>query len=141
MSRGYSITTSVSLDAQTVQIKRRLPNFSRFVRVCLREWAQMQDGNHIVPIEANRRYARCNPMHSTGCCAICWPEGRPSRASYFLWMDAHRDGQDSTFADDLLEIEEARIVGPAQTYEKPDKKGKSTPVPVGLIRRFGRWIY
>ncbi len=141
VSRGYSITTSVSLDTETIAIKRRLPNFSRFVRVCLREWAQLQDGLHIIPLESNRRFGRCNPMHTNGACVICWPEGKPSRDSYFAWMAAHSDGHDPTFADDVLEIEEARVIGPANSYDEPHKKRANTPAKVGLIRKFARWIY
>ena len=152
-----SIIKSVSLTPDTDEIRQRLPNFSRFVRSCLREWAAMEGGDHIqtnpldrVPSDNTGQehwFSRCNPMHANGCCPICWPFGRPSRDSFRAWRDYCQkliaqgvipDASDIEFIDTGLEVNQRRVIGYAGTQKKTNEKAKDA---VASVRRFARWLY
>lgn len=157
-----SIIKSISLTPDTDEIRQRIPNFSRFVRNCLREWSAMEGGHHTqrnpldrVPSDNTGKehwFSRCNPMHANGCCPICWPFGRPTRDSFRAWRDycqkllakgTEPDASDIEFIDSALETNEHRVVGYTGPEKKPHKKAEDAvaPVRVGLIRRFARWLY
>ena len=73
------VNKTISLDAQTAIIAERMPNFSQFVRNCLRRQARMDKKKagleHIAPQSA-RNWGdtgdKCNPRHMKGRCFLCW---------------------------------------------------------------------
>ena len=75
------IVTSVSLDQETKEIAQTMPNFSGFVRECLRRWRneQIADNNrHIHPIERDGETI-CYPFSKHGVCGLCWSDGLPTQ--------------------------------------------------------------
>jgi len=75
------IVTSVSLDEETKEIASQMPNFSGFVRECLRRWrneAIADNNRHIHPIERNGETI-CYPYSKKGICGLCWSEGIPTQ--------------------------------------------------------------
>jgi len=77
--------SSVSLCEETYPIAKSMPNFSSFVRECLRRWRNEQlsdQGRHLQPIEILNNVTGisetiCNPFSHNGLCVMCWPHGGP----------------------------------------------------------------
>ena len=75
---------TISLDESSRIIAERIPNFSRWVRDQLREWARSagnpikpEDARHIAPPPARvwgMNKDKCNPRHRKGMCNICWED-------------------------------------------------------------------
>jgi len=140
------IVKSVSLDPETDAIAGMIPNFSRFVRNCLRRY----HATIITPIcrtdEAHIIGGYCIPS-SKRLCLACWPNGPPDYAdwkTYNLTMKLP-DCDDESFmnARDWIQ-EKAKEANPGMIdftdipmkgNAKPEKKVKAKK---GIIARILR---
>ena len=100
------IVKSVSLDEQTAHIADNIGNFSKFVRVRLIQYDNKTKAEAIQILEHNAprilhtpnstKFGEgvevCFPFQNTGCCALCWPDGPPTRGAWYEWSDTIRDG-------------------------------------------------
>ncbi len=100
------IVKSVSLDEQTADIADNLGNFSKFVRGRLIAYDNTTKANAIQILEHNAPRVIhtpdstqfgdgvkvCFPFHITGCCALCWPDGPPTRGEWFEWSAGIKQG-------------------------------------------------
>lgn len=85
------IVTSVSLDAETKEISKTMPNFSSFVRTCLIRWRNEQISavyTHRAPRTVGT-YTVCYPFASNGLCVLCWPDGSPTMEDWKLFMHSN----------------------------------------------------
>lgn len=83
-----SIIKSISLDAKTATIAKRVPNFSRFVRECLLRWDSIERKPNC-PVERLGHPLIgdfCIPS-PTRICLKHWPKGTPSREDWRLYRD------------------------------------------------------
>jgi len=72
-----SIVKSVSLDPESANIARRIPNFSKFVRECLKRYAALNGGEPICPVADlvdTLGQAFCVPARGRVCLKH-WPDG------------------------------------------------------------------
>jgi hypothetical protein len=90
------IVTTISLDEQSAEIAKNLPNLSQWIRTQLIMHHLMNGGEpiHVAQYREHRNYVvrvpierdgfgrvrfeeyntrRCNPHHKKGRCEICWP--------------------------------------------------------------------
>lgn len=80
-----SIIKSISLDPQTAQLAKNIPNFSRFVRECLirhflsegGEWGQCKREDDDAKL--------CLPMVKPRCMK-CWPAGPPPQEAWIAYV-------------------------------------------------------
>ena len=138
-----SIITSISLDAETMEIKDRVIanyGFSKFVRTCLREADAMANPTHTTE-ESARVGGFCNGLHIPPC-VICWPLGAPSGTDWLAFARAERRVAGS---GSRPSAQKQRMVKAVLTESDADDEGQKTPTrrpaKKGLIRRFIRWIY
>ena len=81
--REKSFIRSVNLDKTTDEIRKKVPNFSGFVRQCLNRYAsqvnsQNQSCNYTDSLILYE--GKCNPLNaSRPICFYCWPNGAPTR--------------------------------------------------------------
>jgi hypothetical protein len=78
-----SIIKSISLDAKTARIAKRVPNFSKFVRECLLRWDAIQRSPDC-PVERLGHPLvgdHCIPA-PTRICLKHWPNGRPTQEDW-----------------------------------------------------------
>lgn len=74
---------SISLDETTNEIRKKVPNFSAFVRQCLNRYASqvnasMESCNYSDSLLIFD--GKCNPLNaSRPICFYCWPNGAPTR--------------------------------------------------------------
>jgi len=137
-----SIITSISLDAETMEIKERVIahyGFSRFIRMCLHEADAMANPAHTTE-EEHRIGGLCNGMQKPAC-VICWPLGAPSHND---WIAYRKEAEIVAFPKHPS-AQKPRIIKAALTESNADSEGKKTtprrPAEKGLIRRFILWIY
>lgn len=138
-----SIITSISLDAETMEIKDRVIanyGFSKFVRSCLREADAMANPTHTT-VEAGRVAGYCNGLVRPAC-VICWPDGGPSGTDWLAFRSAERRVAGS---GEKPSAQKQRIVKAALAESDAKREGQKTPTnrrgQKGLIRRFIGWIY
>jgi len=96
VKRKNTRVTSVSLDEETYQIAKSMPNRSAFIRECFRRWHAMETSTHIHPNETNK----CYPYSNNGVCALCWPDGIPSLDDWKYYRETGRGEQ--PYADDWI---------------------------------------
>lgn len=101
------IISSVSLDEETKEIAKSMPNFSSFVRECLIRWRyehQADKARHLHPTSVGYNpqtdevaITICYPHSKHGLCLLCWPEGAPDVADWKAWRSEwlydHRNGR------------------------------------------------
>ena len=87
MSSKYIV--SISLDQTTDAIRKKVPNFSAFVRQCLNRYASQVDAqsSSCSYTDALIIYeGRCNPLNaSRPVCFYCWPNGVPTKELVRVW--------------------------------------------------------
>jgi len=137
-----SIITSISLDAETMEIKDRVIanyGFSKFVRTCLHEADAMSNPTHTTE-EDHRIGGLCNGMQKP-VCVICWPLGAPSHND---WIAYRKEAEFVAFPEHPS-AHKQRIVKAALTESDAESERQKTTSrraeKKGLIRRFIRWIY
>ena len=154
MSQSDWIIKSVSLNPGDAKIIENSDmNFSKFVRECLRRYAQLKDtGKHATP-EVLERIGVCPPRSQ---CALCWPNGTPADFDWKLFRGVNPQYQPTDKVDvsgmarryvgvevgnvELLKECVVPMVSVADIgfpgNHKSVKKSKK-----GLIRRFIAFIY
>lgn len=137
-----SIITSISLDAETLEIKNRVIanyGFSRWIRECLREADAQSNPTHTTEEDA-RIGGRCNGMAKPAC-VICWPLGAPSHND---WIAYREEARFVAFPQEPS-AEKPRIVKATLADGETQSEGKKTTTrhrsKKGLIRRFIAWLY
>ena len=94
-----SIIKTVSLDAHTVEIASRLPNFSHFTRECLKRWGAQynRDSQSCIYQDSLMVYeGRCNPLNqSRPICFHCWPNGSPKKQDIGIYRENRRNKIDN----------------------------------------------
>jgi len=83
MSTG-SIIASISLDPETKRIASQIPNFSRFVRNCLRRYHATLITPHCRAEDENIVGGLCIPSAKRVCLA-CWPNGPPDYPDWKIY--------------------------------------------------------
>ena len=138
-----SIITSISLDAETLEIKNRVIanyGFSKWIRECLREADAQSNPTHTTE-ELARIGGLCNGMKKPAC-VICWPEGAPSAAGWKAWAQIDHT---SPIKRRRPSAEKPRIVKATLADYDAHSEGKKTTTrhrsKKGLIRRFIAWLY
>lgn len=134
-----SIITSISLDAETLEIKNRVVGnyqFSKFVRECLRELDAQCNPTHTT-LEDARIHGLCNGLFKP-VCVICWPDGAPSQADWKAFV-----GQSIPYTQPSAE--KNRIVKTNFTEDYTGGKSEKTATiqssrKKGLVRRFLLWL-
>jgi len=78
-----SIIKSISLDPQTAELAKRIPNFSRFVRECLIRHHFTKEGVNLQCMREDDESQLCNPYSTVkGRCLSCWPAGPPPHEAW-----------------------------------------------------------
>jgi len=98
------IVRSVSLDAETDKMAGEMGNFSKWVRVWIRQHHQMRLAQAIKSTthNAHRRFYYagssdlftdvCWPFDKKGCCVLCWPDGPPNDGAYAEYVRSLKEG-------------------------------------------------
>jgi glutaredoxin len=84
-----SIIKSVSLDPEAAARAKRIPNFSRFVRECLRRHDQAMNPDDPFSSCRTEGDELCNPLtpdSQGGRCMYCWPAGPPPKADWSAYL-------------------------------------------------------
>jgi hypothetical protein len=78
---NMAVTKTITLDEKTSKIAAKIPNFSKWVRLCLIDLEYKQTGQietfHIASLEGRiwgENKDKCNPHHKDGLCITCWGE-------------------------------------------------------------------
>jgi len=81
--------TSISLDEETAMISKQIPNFSGFVRDCLRRyWAEVTE-TVCLTLDEHKIGGLCR-MRKERVCLECWPNGYPSKDDWKIFMHASK---------------------------------------------------
>jgi len=84
-----SIITSISLDEETARISKQIPNFSGFVRDCLRRyWAEVTEPDCMTPDD--QKVGGLCRMRKERVCLECWPDGYPRKEDWKIFMHASK---------------------------------------------------
>jgi len=107
------IVRSVSLDDETDKLAGEMGNFSKWVRVWIRQHHQMRLAQAIKSTthNATRRFYYadsttlftevCWPFSKEGCCVICWPDGPPHDGAYAEYTRSLKEGSGMDRPDGL----------------------------------------
>jgi len=107
------IVRSVSLDDETDKLAGEMGNFSKWVRVWIRQHHQMRIAQAIKSTTHNapRRFYYadsttlftevCWPFHREGCCLLCWPNGPPHDGAYAEYTRSLKEGSGMDRPDGL----------------------------------------
>ena len=151
-----SIIKSISLDPQTAELARQVPNFSRFVRECLLRHPRSSGGEWIQCKREDEEAKLCLPMVKPRCLK-CWPAGRPPQEAWIAYVRKPRthdpygkklgrfaEVHNPDYMDHVLVQEAALEANPAlfsfedmiiEGNAKPAKKPKK-PNPIRQLMRF-----
>jgi hypothetical protein len=129
-----SIITSISLDAETMDIKDRLIanyGFSKWVRECLRRYAaENGEATHPQP-EDMRIRGLCNGLLVPHC-RLCWPMGPPTRDDWIEWRMGRLEQQPQPRV--------AYFALPDTPAKKKRDKAPAKETTRGLLSRFLKWL-
>jgi hypothetical protein len=152
------IVRSVSLDAETDKMAGEMGNFSKWVRVWIRQHHQRRLAQAIKSTTHNapRRFyfgdstlytEICWPYHPSGCCVLCWPDGPPNDgayAEYVLSLKRYGDEMDRPEGlgwpdpiPDPIEEEIEKGLSWIQAQEILDESSKGKK---GRFARFLNWF-
>lgn len=80
---------SISLDDETWNISRDVPNLSHFVRTKLHE---MKVEQTMLPVSHHNGWRDafniCWPWTPGGYCSLCWPHGQPTKLEWRTWTQS-----------------------------------------------------
>jgi|TARA_Y100001951_G_scaffold85023_1_gene74712 hypothetical protein len=105
---------SISLDAETFQIAKTIPNFSKFVRECLRRH-QNHEGKLSMIHRQPGVFERTGFCLPSSLCPVCWIDGVATDHNFDLYMG--RDPQDRNRSS--RSVDES-INHPPTPYEGPE---------------------
>lgn len=80
-----SIIKTISLDPQTAQLAKNIPNFSRFVRECLIRHFLHEGGSYGQCKREDDDAKLCLPMVAPRCMK-CWPAGPPPHDAWVAYV-------------------------------------------------------
>lgn len=105
---------SISLDAETFEIAKTIPNFSKFVRVCLRRHQNHEGKSSMIHRQLGlfERVGFCMP---NSLCPVCWIDGVPTDYNWDLYM-----GRDPKERNTTARSIEAQMNHPTIPYEGPE---------------------
>ncbi len=134
--------TTIRLCPETQKIvKEQIGNLSLFVRTSLKEFAISR-----VPLNYHNAWRSslevCWPFKPEGFCALCWPEGPPSRKEWDEWLDVMRgSGRRMSIADfrGSINTNSRQGIDPYEITQEESSKAISNNV--GIIRRIWRFIF
>lgn len=84
-----SIIKSISLDPEAAARAKKIPNFSRFVRECLRRHDQAmnpEDPFSVCQVEGDELCNPFTPSNQGGRCLYCWPAGPPPKEDWSAYL-------------------------------------------------------
>ena len=141
------IVRSVSLDDETDKLAGEMGNFSKWVRIWIRQHHQMRLAQAIKSTTHNapRRFYYadsttlftevCWPFHKEGCCLLCWPDGPPNDGAYAEYTRSLKEGSGLDRPEGLGWHE-----APHEVLNGDLKKGLSTETTKVKKSRFSRFL-
>ena len=152
MSPG-SIIASISLDPETKRIASQIPNFSRFVRNCLRRYHATLITPHCRAEDENIVGGLCIPS-AKRVCLSCWPDGPPdypdwksySRSIRFLvdededYPELHKQAREWV-QEKAMEANPANIDFSDIPIEGNAKRTKKPPKKRSILKRIGAKLW
>lgn len=87
-------TSAFSLDAECYEILSKVPNKSAYVRMAIKA-AEMPPSDHHIQKMGSGSSRLCNPFHVKGVCAICWPDGEPTKEAWMHYLEMSRLGREA----------------------------------------------
>jgi hypothetical protein len=105
---------SISLDAETFQIAKTIPNFSKFVRECLRRH-QNHEGKLSMIHRQPGVYERNGFCMPNSLCPVCWIDGVPTEYNFDLFM-----GRDPKERNRTQQSVSEAMNNPPIPYEGPE---------------------
>lgn len=154
LSQSDWIIKSVSLDPGDAKIVEDSDmNFSKFVRECLRRYAQLNDTTKHAAEKVRERIGVCPPRSH---CPLCWPNGTPTDFDWKLFRGLNPQYQptDMVDASGLARRYVGVEVGNVEWLKEcvvpmvsvadigfPGNHKSAKKTKKGLIRRFLAFIY
>ena len=154
MSQSDWIIKSVSLDPGDAKIVEDSDmNFSKFVRECLRRYAQLNDTTKHAAEKVRERIGVCPPRSH---CPLCWPNGTPTDFDWksFRGLNPQYQPTDMVDASGMARRYVGVEVGNVEWLKEcvvpmvsvadigfPGNHNSAKKSKKGLIRRFLAFIY